>query len=428
MQRLRWEIPSPDRMTSFTLNVRAPGDGEVRVGDLDARSFEPLLTPYRLNAYHNTPMFSRRVGEPVMDDILDLVIQVPEFLKPGMASAKIEIIDGSGTEYLLDIPVTLAQTRDDPNFGRIHVPFDLGGEWTGPLKATLVFPDRGREDIRLSPLMIETGNIDGPFYEAPGRSVESLFVMVHNEELVFYTALADVGVARTSTATPLPTMEIFLTVGDGENWVTEESIFPFQPDVDWMLGGASGLTVGRFGNTFHMIFTLTGLDGREGIGTAQGIDSLRFVPSPRNPVWQPQAREDGTPAGWRDNALMNFNGTLVLAGLHEVQPGQTRFQLLHSEFPWRWTDFGSFPLPGHITSNSELSLQERNGEFQLLMGPNIGVYQTTHPLWGWEAGVTPDNLPPWSQLQIVNWQGVDHVFGIEERNGRGIVRWKPLGE
>lgn len=425
-RRIRWEIPSPDRLTSFTLNLRAASPVEAALDYLDVRNLDPLLLPYRLEAFHDKPLALKRAAEPVKDGVLDLFIRTPEFLKPqlGAGQSHVRVTDARGETASIPLDVHLTPGTDSPHYERVNVPVPIPDEWEGPLTAQLVVPGRNMVDHEMSPLVIDVTSPDGNYYEKAEHSIESLAVMVHFNELIFYTALGSAGINRSPAGTPLPTRGIHLTAGDGTDWATEETIFTSRRDVDWMLAGPSAISVEKVANYIHMIFTITGLNGVEGIGTAQGIDSLRLAPSPRNPVWIPPAREDGTPSGWRSNALINFENRFVLAGLHEPTPGETSFRLLFSEFPWRWTDLGAFPLEGFSGDTTSLAIRRVDDRLHALMGPTASVYTAQHPLWGWEKKEANMSLPNWRELQIVEWNGVDHLFGIEERNGRGIVRWQ----
>ncbi|MCC5876700.1 MAG: hypothetical protein JJU11_10825 [Candidatus Sumerlaeia bacterium] len=427
-RRIRWEVPSPDRLTSFTLNVRSASPIEAAFDYLEVRNLDPLLLPHRLEAFHDKPLALVRAAEPIKDGVLDLFIRTPEFLKPqlGAGQSHVRVTDARGESVSVPLDVYLTPGEDSPHYERVNVSVPIDEDWEGPLKARLVVPGRDMMDHEMAPIMINTDVPNGDYYEKQEHSIESFAVMVQYGELVFYTALASAGITRSPAGIPLPTREIHLTAGNGTEWATEETMITVRRDVDWMLAGPSAIAVEKVADYIHMIFTITGLDGLEGIGTAQGIDTLRLVPSPRNPVWIPPLREDGTPSGWRANALINFENRFVLAGLHEATPGETTFRLLFSEFPWRWTDLGPFPLKDFRSDTMNLSVRRKDDRLHALMGPTPSSYKAQHPLWGWEKAEAPTNLPEWRNLQIVEWNGTDYLFGIEERNGRGIVRWQPL--
>lgn len=427
MRRLRWELPQADQLTSFTLNLRSGAPQEASFEFLELRNLDPLAEGYRLEAMHDRPLSLRRKGDPVREDILDLIVHVPEFFKSqlGGRNPRVELTDSLGSVTTAPVTPVLAPEREDPLRNRVPVSVELPDGWQGPLSASLVVPRASGEDIRLRPIQIDTSSPSGPWCEVEDRSIESLAVMIRNEELALFLSTGDEGVPRSAAGIPLLTDQIWLAVGDGENWPVSESLIRSRRDVDWMAGGQTSLAASRWGNTNHLVFTLAAADGTEAVGTAQGVNSLRLLPSARNPVWSPPPRPTGATPSWRGNALFDLHGNMALIGLEKADARDANARLLMAEHPWRWSNLGGLPLEGLDPSAETLTGYTTGGEHFLLAGPTPQLFQSEDVLRGWRQ-VALEDVPQWREPQLADWQGRTWLFGIEERNGGGIVRWTPV--
>lgn len=424
---MRWELPPADRLTSFTLNLRSAAPQEAQLEAPVLRDFTPLAEAHRIEAMHDRPLALQRKGDPVRDEVLDLVVHVPEFYKAQLGARRpvVRVTDSLGNASEAAVAPVLAPERDDRERNRVLVSVELPEGWQGPLQASLVVPNATGREIALRPLEIDTSEPAGPWFEVEGRSIESMSAIIRNEEAGLFLAVGEEGVTRSGAGIPLLTEHLWLAVGDGDRWPVNEPVIRSRRDVDWMAGGQTALSVGQWGNTYHLVFTLVGADGSESLGTAQGVGTLRLVPSARNPVWSPPPRPSGRTPAWRGNALFEMNGNLALLGLEKDAARQGAVRLLLAEFPWRWINLGILPLEGLDPSAASLSGYTSDDGHFLLAGPVPQLFRSEDPLRGWSQ-VSFGNVPQWRDMQLIDWKGGTWLFGIEERNGGGIVRWLPV--
>lgn len=420
-----WEIPQSDTATSVTLAVRCRDtSATVTIQSMRLLPLDELSLALRLAAFTQYPLRPMSAAVPVNGDVLMVEFEFPESLRSTLSKSSLSIETSSGGKSNSE-PISVAlEARKDrgavvPDLFAVKVPPGS----TGNLDVRLVFHgEKGVEQLATTTIELKRPTL--PFFEVPLRSIEDFTAFERNGELVIYACTADAGQQQGSAGIPLAADSVWVTAGNGADWVFIDPMLRTLRDGDWMAGGPTAISAVAVGGAVHALFTTVSAEGRETLSYAGATGSARLTPVAKNPIWAPAAADVHSAPLLRGKALFELNGSRVVLELLLRRGAEPEVRTLVANMKTRWNDLGSIPLPELPRDTAWLTgYQESGGNYYLLAGPTTKLYRAANPMRDWKA--IPFAAPHWEGMQLVRWNGTDWLFGIQRFNGRGVVVWAP---
>jgi hypothetical protein len=421
---LRVEMPQPDRLTSFTLTLRAAEPTTVRLSAPVLRDFRPLSPINRTLAFREARLWPREAQFLGADGTMTFDLAVPEAAVIGLMRRPLHLDFRGDTGITGREAVTLtplAATTDERTAHRRRFSVKPPAGFIAGAISLVATDDHNRER-EIARLRVDTTVAPARHYQVAGRSIEDFAAIERHGELALYAVAADEGFLPGPSGAPLFSEVVILAAGDGAKPAVEEPVLRTRRDNPYLYGGPSSFSVLADGKAVHGLFTAAAYGGGEAMHSLFGPDSLRLSPSAKNPVWPPQT-EASFPRGlWRGNALFLFDRKLLLVALQQNDQGALRPRLLVAEAPWRWIDLGWLPLPDMPEGTTWLSSYTRGGEYYLLAGPTPAAWRTTDLLRNWQPIEWRFRVSG-RKAQLLDWKGKTWLFHLDRLNGRGIIRW-----
>lgn len=90
-----------------------------------------------------------------------------------------------------------------------------------------------------------------------------------------------------------------------------------------------------------------------------------------------------------------------------------------------YEDLGTVPLALDLSASGHMHLHERDGTYYLLTDDSAQLHHATDPLGDWTTATV--ELPEsWRGFTIATIGGTEKLFGLDDLDGKAVLRWTEL--
>lgn len=385
-----------------------------------------LPTRELLDASPFRPFNLRHVSAPGFSAAQDAVIILPECVKSRYPNGRVEVLRGGAheaTANLAEMPAEAGYLTWRPVIG-------LGTGGRQEVEALLVTGDSSEDALLLGRQwfhVLEEDRVFGQF-EVPYADIADFVVSDLDPDIRLVTLNADLyapGEPAGFGATYRELNHIVMSEASGR--YESEAFWRSPWSGSWDEAGLSSLGIGRRGRNVLLHVSGAGAGGVEvvGLAAATGRSSARAAAS--NPVYAPAP----TVTGWIPGQALAVRGNNVIprldgfmmATVTAADGGHPMLVRSISQEMVNWTAVGSEPAPS--ADSMHLAPLVYDGRVYFT-GDSATTIWSAESALGELRPVAVDFPVGWSRFRIEALKGKYFLFGLEEVDGRRVVRWVPL--
>jgi hypothetical protein len=398
-QTLHWRVPNADDLTTVSLSLI--GTSMLEEIQLEIQSPSTLTLTQRLLGHRAQPLQARDAVRPVRDGKLTLSLFAPKEDEGALAGRSL-IASVTGKEQLVVLPTP----STSPEFSGVIFPLSLDVPAGRDFFQVELLDSSSREP--LARVAVDASPLPHLAYGVPDRSIEGFDVVERNGELALYSEVAEAAILASPGFTPREAIWLSIFT-DFPQAISDQPILRTRRDTPAVAGGPSGFAALSTGSVITAAYTVTDGNGRHSFNVASGLNSLRLAPLAANPL---EPAQDLFP---RAGAFFPLNNARLLLTLEDRNEIRARA----SNMLPQWLRLGPIaPLPEFPDAPSSLSSFVDGIDLYLLVDQSL--YRSTHPLHGWEP-LSLEIPEDWREPLLRRDGDAWHLYGILQRNGRGIV-------